>query len=166
MLANEGDWCHEDLAIDLPPWLVAVARAAGLRWQGLTFSYLVLQPALAPSSATVAAADRTPAASEAAPADAATGPRRLRVISGPIVSKGKIEAYLCGDFGPAHGGGGQVRAVRLDRDRGAESAAWDDIARGDVLAIDPAPAPAASGGSPRLGKEARVTRIDVGEPRR
>src|SRR5215472_6890137 len=42
-LTREGDWCHEDLDVDLPPWLVPVARAAGLRWQRLTFSYLVLR---------------------------------------------------------------------------------------------------------------------------
>src|SRR3712207_8562489 len=43
MLAIETEWCHEDLAVDLPPWTVPLARAAGLRWQGLTFSYLVLR---------------------------------------------------------------------------------------------------------------------------
>src|SRR5258708_1037010 len=26
-LATEGDWCHEDLSVDLPAWLVPVARA-------------------------------------------------------------------------------------------------------------------------------------------
>ena len=41
-LARESDWCHEDLAVDLPEWLVPVARAAGLRREGLTFSYVVL----------------------------------------------------------------------------------------------------------------------------
>lgn len=43
MLATEGEWCHEDLPVDLPPWVVPLARAAGLRWQRLTFSYLVLR---------------------------------------------------------------------------------------------------------------------------
>ena len=43
MLATEGDWCHEDLPIDLPPWVAPLARAAGLRWQRLTFSYLALR---------------------------------------------------------------------------------------------------------------------------
>jgi hypothetical protein len=142
-LAHEGDWCHEDLEVDLPPWLVAPARAAGLRWQGLTFSYLVLKHEDGPAT-----------------------PRRLRVISAPIVSKGKIEAFLCGDLGDAHGGGGRIRAVRLDRDRADENAAWDDLARGDVLEIEPPPALAATGGSPRIAKGARVMRIDVREPRR
>jgi hypothetical protein len=142
-LAHEGDWCHEDLEIDLPAWLVAPARAAGLRWQGLTFSYLVLKNDVGPAAA-----------------------RRLRVISAPIVTKGKIEAFLCGDLGEAHGGGGRIRAVRLDRDRGGDNAAWDELMRGDVLEIEPPPAPASTGGSPRIAKTARVMRIDGGEPRR
>ena len=37
-LARETDWCHEDLAVDLPGWVVPIARAAGLRREGLTFS--------------------------------------------------------------------------------------------------------------------------------
>src|SRR5688500_10882299 len=41
-LVKEEDWCHEDVAVDLPKWLVPLARAAGLRFQGLTFSHLVL----------------------------------------------------------------------------------------------------------------------------
>ena len=28
-LATKGDWCHEDLPLDLPEWLVPLARAAG-----------------------------------------------------------------------------------------------------------------------------------------
>src|SRR5579883_2748647 len=42
-LAAETDWCHEDLPVDLPRWLAPVARAAGLRRQGLTYSYLVMR---------------------------------------------------------------------------------------------------------------------------
>src|SRR5580700_2681488 len=44
-LARDSDWCHEDLDVDLPGWLVPVAKAAGLRHEGLTFSYLVLRGA-------------------------------------------------------------------------------------------------------------------------
>src|SRR5260370_6010424 len=28
-LVRDSDWCHEDLAVDLPQWLMPVARAAG-----------------------------------------------------------------------------------------------------------------------------------------
>jgi hypothetical protein len=128
-LAREADWCHEDLAVDLPAWLVPVARAAGLRHEGLTFSYLVLRK----DGARLADAD--------ADADvAATGGARLRVVSDAMPSKGKREAFLCGEL--RSGGAlvvGRVRAVRLDRDRSPGNAAWDVAARGDVLVVEPAP---------------------------
>jgi SAM-dependent methyltransferase len=115
-LVRETDWCHEDLAVDLPGWLAPVARAAGLRREGLTFSYLVLR------------------------GDATRLGARLRVVSEPMPSKGKIEAFLCGLL--ADGGGlvaARTRVTRLDRDASAENAAWDRIVRGDLVAIDPAP---------------------------
>src|SRR5581483_5196480 len=72
MLANESDWCHEDVACDLPEWLVLVARAAGLRWQGLTFSYLVVG---------TGKKDRPPG---------------FRAVSKLLATKGKKEVRLCG----------------------------------------------------------------------
>ena len=82
-LAHETDWCHEDLAVDLPTWLVPVARAAGLRYEGLTFSYLVLRR------------DGSTLANAIAASTTAT---RLRVVSGAIRSKGKREAFVCGEL--------------------------------------------------------------------
>ena len=81
-LAVEGDWCHEDLDVDVPPWLVPVARAAGLRWEGLTFSYLVLRR----DSRTLARA-------------VSEGLSTVRVVSGMLRTKGKRELYLCGQLG-------------------------------------------------------------------
>jgi hypothetical protein len=129
-LAREGDWCHEDLAVDLPAWLVPVARAAGLRWQGLTFSYLVLR-------------------ADELTLRGARGRERLRVVSDAIVTKGKREAYLCGEL---PGGVARVCVRRLDRDRNEDNAAWDDVRRGDLLAIEPAPERG------RIDAAARVTR--------
>jgi hypothetical protein len=114
MLRREEDWCHEDLAVDLPSWLVPVARAAGLRWQGLTFSYLVLR--------------RGPRA-ESAESSA-------RVVSSPRVTKGKRELLLCGKLG-ADGRAACVKGMRLDRHRSASNNDWDDAARGDVLSFLP-----------------------------
>jgi ribosomal protein RSM22 (predicted rRNA methylase) len=113
-LAIEGEWCHEDLAVDLPPWLVPVARAAGLRWQGLTFSYLVL---------------RRDARSLRADLSAEPGRIHLRVISERIVTKGKVEIFACTAKGE------RVRMRRLDRERTDESALWDELARGDVVTL-------------------------------
>ncbi|MGH7284296.1 MAG: small ribosomal subunit Rsm22 family protein, partial [Polyangiaceae bacterium] len=78
-LAREDDWCAENRAIDLPSWLVPVARAASLRWEGSTFSYLVLRKdeiSLARIASSHAA--------------------RFRVVSDAIVTKGKSEFFLCG----------------------------------------------------------------------
>jgi len=66
---------------------------------------------------------------------------RLRVVSGAIPSKGKLEAFLCGEFDRD---GDRVvaraRAMRLDRDQSPTNGAWDALSRGDVLTVDPAPA--------------------------
>jgi hypothetical protein len=129
-LLAAGDWCHEDLPVDLPGWLVPVARAAGLRWQGLTFSYLVLR-------------------TDGLTLRGASG-ASLRVVSAAIVTKGKREAFLCGASGT---GAARVCVRRLDRDAAPDNAAWDDVCRGELLVIDPPPA----GG--RIAKEAKVARL-------
>jgi SAM-dependent methyltransferase len=125
-LARETDWCHEDVPVDLPPWLVPVARAAGLRREGLTFSYVVLRK------------DGVGLQGGAVPIAASA--TRLRVVSSAIRSKGKLEAFLCGELESAGTRVvGRERTMRLDRDATPANAAWDRLARGDVLTIDPAP---------------------------
>jgi hypothetical protein len=108
-LADPKAWCHEDLPIDLPPRVATLARAAGLRWQGLTFSYLVLR------KDGVTLSD--------------TAKRALRVVSSPIVTKGKRELFLCAD-------GVRRKAMRLDRD-GGKGDAWLTAQRGDLLVLEP-----------------------------
>jgi len=119
-LARETDWCHEDLDVDLPGWLVPVARAAGLRREGLTFSYLVLRKD----------GRRLVDAVAAAP-----GVSRLRVVSAAMPSKGKREAFLCGELRDANGApvAGRVKAARLDRDASEANDDWDRIGRGDII---------------------------------
>jgi hypothetical protein len=126
-LARDGDWCHEDLPVDLPPWLVPVARTAGLRREGLTFSYVVLR------KDGVRLAD---ALESFAPRPRAG---RLRVVSSAMPSKGKLEAFVCGELW--RGGAAvpaRVRATRLDRDSRIENSAWSEVGRGDLLVVDPA----------------------------
>lgn len=126
-LAHDTDWCHEDLDVDLPAWLTPVARAAGLRHEGLTFSYLVLRKD-----------GRRVLDAVAAPVGAA----RLRVVSGTIATKGKTEVYLCGAL--ADGDTGVVaraRVMRLDRHASGTNAAWERLSRGDVVTLDPSPEP-------------------------
>jgi SAM-dependent methyltransferase len=124
-LAREGDWCHEDIDVDLPAWLAPVARAAGLRREGLTFSYLVLRK----DGARLADALGLP-----------PGVTPLRVVSAAMPSKGKCEAFLCGELVRASGElvAARVRGARLGRDRTPANAAWDDIARGELVVADPA----------------------------
>jgi SAM-dependent methyltransferase len=122
ILERPDAWCHEDLDVDLPPWLAPVARAAGLRWQGLTFSYLVL---------------RRDERSQVPVADSAKPRHRLRVVSSPVVTKGKRELFLCGPF-EGLPGAAQVKVMRLDRHRAPGNEAWDEAARGDVLTLTPA----------------------------
>jgi hypothetical protein len=122
---READWCHEDLSVDLPGWLVPVARAAGLRREGLTFSYVVLH-----------AGGRRWVDAIEAPA----GSARLRIVSGAIRTKGKREAFACGDLpGPEGPVAARARLMRLDRDATPGNAAWDGLQRGDVVSVVPAP---------------------------
>lgn len=104
MLAREVDWCHEDLSIDLPLWLRATAREAGLRYEGLTFSYLALRADGARLGERVGSAK--------AP---------FRLVAQPLRSKGKAEWLLCG---PATGEGSLVRVRGLEREAAAHEALW------------------------------------------
>jgi len=121
LLQNPTDWCHEDLPRDLPPWLVPIARAAGLRYQGLTFSYLVVRhlgPTLRACLPSV--------------------PMPLRVVAAPRVTKGKQELLLCGQFPSASAAAHWIG--RLDRHRNAAAHhGWDTAQRGDLLTFDPLP---------------------------
>jgi SAM-dependent methyltransferase len=124
-LARESEWCHEDLPVDLPRWLVPVARVAGLRRQGLTFSYLVLR------KDGVRIVDSMPERS---------GGARLRVVSDAIASKGKLESFLCGKIGSGEGlAAVRARVTRLHRDESTKNAEWKRLRRGDLIVLHPAP---------------------------
>ena len=140
-LADEGQWCHEDLGVDLPPWLIPVARAAGLRWQGLTFSYLVL---------------RKDERSLRSLAQRISSAALVRVVSGSIVTKGKHEAFVCGQL-EREGVRvlGRVRARRLDREASESNCPWENLTRGDLVACDP-PLDAAK---PRVRQDCRLSRV-------
>lgn len=115
-LSREEDWCHEDVAVDLPAWLVPLARAAGLRFQGLTFSHLVLRKD-----------------EERLVTRLKEGGLRLRVVSDVMRTKGKTELFAC------TADGRRMRLRRLERDEKAAASGWDELHRGDVLTVAPAP---------------------------
>jgi SAM-dependent methyltransferase len=133
-LAAEGAWCHEDLDVDLPAWLAPIAAQAGLRWQGLTFSYLVL---------------RKDGRSLRGPIPGSL----VRLVSGPIVTKGKHEAFVCGDLVAAGvPATGRAKIRLLDRDARPANAAWQRASRGDLVRCDP---PLDAAGA-RVGRDDRV----------
>ena len=155
VLLTEGDWCHEDLRVDLPAWVVPLARAAGLRWQGLTFTHLVLRR------------DQQRLVGQLAPAQAGEPPRvHLRVISELMRTKGKAEVFACTSEGA------RLRLRRLDRDAvedgpGLEATtAWAAIGRGDVVTLRSTTGEPAEGGeaAPPIderGRIAKTAQIDV-----
>jgi ribosomal protein RSM22 (predicted rRNA methylase) len=148
-LLRDSDWCHEDLKVNLPAWLVPVARAAGLRHEGLTFSYVVLRRAGEPS-------EREDHGALVDSVLAPKGAARLRVVSDTFRTKGKREVFLCGEF--AREGGlvpARERVTRLDRDATGANASWEELTRGDLLVVSPAPAIE----RPRLGAQTSVERI-------
>lgn len=112
LLERERDWCHERLPLALPEDAAALARAAGLRDEDLTFSYLTLRNE--PGSL----------------AQLAGGPAALyRVVGGPLVTKGKRELIVCGSD--------DARILRrLDRKASDANRAIDVARRGSVLALE------------------------------
>jgi ribosomal protein RSM22 (predicted rRNA methylase) len=130
-LADEDAWCHEDVPVDLPAFIVPLARAAGLRYEGLTFSYLVLRR----DGAALPTAD-------------------FRVVSDLLRSKGKVELFACTSSGVRR------RLRLLDRDAGAVSGIpFDALRRGDRVTLRTRGADASS--IDERGRVAPEVTIDV-----
>jgi ribosomal protein RSM22 (predicted rRNA methylase) len=104
------DWCHEERPWTPPETVRAIDERTGLRKDSLKFSYLVLRK-------------DGRSLSELGGADA------VRVVSEPLVSKGKREYYVCG---PA----GRRLVVRLDKDAARANAPFETLRRGDVVRFE------------------------------
>ncbi len=105
-LQNPKDWCHEDVPWDPPALVKEINAKTGLRKDSLKFSYLVLR------RDGLSIAD-------------IYGKDGFRVVSEPLISKGKMEFYACG-------AAGRRLIVRLDRDRDAVNEAFASLTRGAV----------------------------------
>jgi len=106
-LLNPKDWCHEDIPWD-PPALVAELDAlTGLRKDSLKFSYLVLRK----DNLSLSDGPRTHA---------------FRVVSEPLVSKGKQEYFLCGEQG-------RRLVTRQDKDHTQGNERFATLKRGDLV---------------------------------
>lgn len=112
MLESERDWCHEAIPYALPGPTAELARAAGLRFEGLSFSYLTLRR------------DGV-RLSEALSGD---GGVLFRTVSDPLPSKGKHELFGCG-------APGRVRLMQLGRDVSDASEAFLSLGRGDLFSL-------------------------------
>jgi SAM-dependent methyltransferase len=106
MLPSERDWCHQELAYALPPPLADIARAASLRYEGLSYASLVLANSPRPT---------LPAHS-------------YRVVSDRLASKGKLELYGCSEAG-------YTRLTRLDRHASEHNRPFESARRGHVLTV-------------------------------
>jgi SAM-dependent methyltransferase len=109
-LENPRDWHHEEVPWDPPVLIREIDKRIGLRKDALKFAYLVLRKD-GLSLADVFGADFR------------------RVASEPLVSKGKMEFFLCG-------GDGRRRVVRLDKDKTASNEAFGDLRRGDIVRFE------------------------------
>jgi ribosomal protein RSM22 (predicted rRNA methylase) len=106
-LGNPKDWCHEDRSWDPPEIVREIDARTGLRKDSLKFSYTILRR------------DRSKLAD-------VHGADAFRVVSEPLISKGKTDVYLCGR-------GGRRLATRLDKDASAANAPFTELLRGDIV---------------------------------
>ncbi len=129
-LARARDFCHEARHVALPEWFGPLAAKAGLSDTRMRFSYLVYQ-------------------------GKRDEPQRppLRIISHPIVDKGRLRYFACG-------AGGLVELMRQDKHRNAHNAAFDTLGRGALVRVESASAqPATAANAPqrlKLGPEDRL----------
>ncbi len=109
-LASARDWCHEDIPWDPPALIKEIDRLTGLRKDSLKFSYLVL-------------------GKQKRSLTDLFGPEAFRVVSEPLITKGKIEFYICG-------AGGRKLVTRLDKDRTPANQCFDLLKRGAIAGFE------------------------------
>jgi len=110
VLADPRDWCHEDVPWDPPGLIKELDKLVGLRKDSFKFSYLVLR------KDGLSLAD-------------IHGKNAFRIVSEPLVSKGKKEFYICGH-------GMRKQATRLDKDTSPLNGPFENLKRGDIVVIE------------------------------
>lgn len=131
-LANPKDWCHADLAWDPPADIQALDKLTGLRKDSLKFSYLILRK-------------------DGRSLSALYGENAFRVVSEPLVSKGKTEFYICGEPG-------RRLVARLDKDANAQNESLGKLQRGDIISFERL---IDEGKRYKVGKETGVRRLQT-----
>jgi SAM-dependent methyltransferase len=107
---NPRDWCHEDIPWDPPALIKEIDRLTGLRKDSLKFSYLVLRK-------------------NGRSLTDLFGRQSYRVVSEPLVTKGKMEFYICGAKG-------RKLVTRLDKDRTAANQFFEELKRGTIVSFE------------------------------
>ena len=130
-LQNPKDWCHEDIPWEFPEIIREVDGLIGLRKDSLKFSYLVIRK-------------------DGLSIKDIYGDSSFRVVSESLVSKGKVEFYVCGKEG-------RRLVTRLDKDKGIKNKAFEDLRRGDMVGFE---AVIDEGKRLRVGKDTNVVSLD------
>lgn len=108
-LVNPKDWCHEDIPWEPPELIRELDTLTGLRKDSLKFSYVIIRK-------------------DSLSLSDIFGNNAFRVVSEPLISKGKIEYYLCGP-------GGRRLAVRLNRDMSTLNESFSSLQRGNIVSF-------------------------------
>jgi SAM-dependent methyltransferase len=109
-LENPKDWRHEEVPWEPPELVKEIDRRIGLRKDALKFSYIVIR------KDSLSLAD-------------VFGEDAFRVVSEPLVSKGKREFYICGRKG-------RRLVTLLDKDRTTANEAFGGMERGTIVSFD------------------------------
>jgi SAM-dependent methyltransferase len=108
-LLRETDWCHAERAVDAPPLVAQIGRAAGLRKEAVKMSYLVLAP-------------KGEAWAEPPPG------RVFRIVSEPLPSKGRLRYMGCGPEG-------RLGLALQEKHVTERNRRFEGLLRGDVVEI-------------------------------
>lgn len=110
VLLNPKDWCHEDIPWAPPLIIKELDKLTGLRKDSLKFSYLVLRR------------DRLSLSD-------ILEKNSFRIVSEPLISKGKIEFFICGHEG-------RQLITRLDKDKTPSNEQFQKLKRGDIVTFE------------------------------
>jgi SAM-dependent methyltransferase len=109
-LLRPSDWCHAERAIDPPPLVAQIGKAAGLRKESVKMSYLVLAP---------------PGEGWAAPPPG----RVFRIVSEPLAGKGRRRYMGCGPEG-------RMGLALQEKHVGEGNRRFQALLRGDVVGLE------------------------------
>ena len=108
-LLRETDWCHAERAIEPPPLVAQLGKAAGLRKEAVKMSYLVLAP------------------KGEAWAEPPAG-RVFRIVSEPLPSNGRLRYMGCGPEG-------RMGLSLQGKHVGERNRRFEHLLRGDVVRV-------------------------------